>query len=120
MFKKIKKNIPIVLPYLLFAIVIMLTTIVPGFAANPGTGAAAGNDALKNVTNAMINVIEKIFIVIGIIITAFSAGQLVLAFKNEDADSKSRASTQLVVGIVLIGIVGIINSLGLTNYILDF
>ena len=58
-----------------------------------------------------------IFVAVGIILAIYSVGQLILAFKNEDADSKSRASTLLVVSIILIAFPALIDFLGLTEYL---
>lgn len=58
----------------------------------------------------VLGVIYKIFRYIGILLLAWSIGMLVLAFKNEDADSKSRAMMMAVVSIVLVGIPSIINT----------
>ena len=61
------------------------------------------------------DLIEKMVSIIGTIFQA--VGQLILAFKNEDADSKSRASTMMVVGVVLIALPGVIETLGLVDMI---
>lgn len=58
----------------------------------------------------VLGVIYKIFKYIGILLLAWSIGMLVLAFKNEDADSKSRAMMMAVVSIVLIGVPTIIDN----------
>lgn len=78
---------------------------------------AAGAEitTIKSVLDKFIDIIGTIFIALGIILAAFSIGQLVLSFKNEDADSKSRAATLLVVSIILIAIRPIIAGLGLTD-----
>lgn len=55
-------------------------------------------DAIQKV----VNIVLDIFRYIGIILTLWGVGSLVMAFKNEDADSKSRAIMSLVVGISLI------------------
>ena len=65
----------------------------------------------------MVSIIGLIFRCVGVILAVYSVGQLILAFKNEDADSKSRASTMLVVAIVLIALPSIINGLNLTAVI---
>lgn len=70
---------------------------------------------VKSVLTDMVDIIGFVFKAVGIVLGVYSVGQLVLAFKNEDADSKSRASTQLVVAIVLIAMPSIIESLDLVN-----
>jgi uncharacterized membrane protein len=80
--------------------------------------AFAANDyvsSIKDTLQTMISVVCTIFQAVGVILTVYSVGQLVLAFKNEDADSKSRASTMLVVGIVLIAMPSLVTGLNLIN-----
>lgn len=50
----------------------------------------------------LIGFIFKIFFYIGALLLAWSIGQLIMAFKNEDADSKSRAGMVLVVSVILL------------------
>lgn len=76
-----------------------------------------GTDTIKDVLKSMIDIVGVVFQAVGVILSVYSVGQLVLAFKNEDADSKSRASTMLVVGIVLIAIPSIVNGLNLVDKI---
>lgn len=79
-----------------------------------------GQDIISSVANNMVNIIGLVFRSVGVILAVYAVGQLVLAFKNEDADSKSRASTMLVVGIVLIALPTIISTLNLVEYINNF
>ena len=107
MFNKIKKYIPIALPYLLFALAVIAGTIAP----------AQAEDALVTVTKSLLDYIGRIFKAVGVFICAYSVGQLILAMKNEDADSKSRAATQLAVGAALFIVPTLITQLNLTQYI---
>lgn len=66
--------------------------------------AFADETTTNKIVGSIIDVIVDIFKYIGIILLVWSVGMLILAFKNEDADSKSRAIMLLVVSIVLIGI----------------
>lgn len=61
---------------------------------------ATGNAVVK----AILNVVYDMAFYIGIILLAWSVVMLVLALKNEDADSKSRAIMLIAVSIALIGI----------------
>ncbi len=79
--------------------------------------AVTGEDKVKSVLESMIDIIGLVFQAVGVVLSVYSVGQLVLAFKNEDADSKSRASTMLVVGVVLIALPAIISGLGLLDMI---
>ena len=75
--------------------------------------AGAAEDVLKQ----MIDIICKVFKYVGVVLAVYSIGQLVMAFKNEDADSKSRATTMLVVACVLVGINALVNQTNLTDYL---
>ncbi len=65
------------------------------------------------VIQGLLGYIFGIFFWIGIVLLAWGIGQLVLAFKNEDGDSKSRAIMLIVAAIVLMSIWTIFNGLGL-------
>lgn len=88
-----------------------MLTMVPAFASGAPTA------TVGEILERMISIIGMIFVAVGIILAIYSVGQLVLAFKNEDADSKSRASTLLVVSIILIAFPALIDFLGLTEYL---
>ena len=107
MFNKIKKYIPIALPYLLFALAVIAGTIAP----------AQAEDALVTVTKSLLDYIGRIFKAVGVFICAYSVGQLILAMKNEDADLKSRAATQLAVGAALFIVPDLLTKLNLTQYL---
>lgn len=72
---------------------------------------------IRDLIDKMVSIIGTIFQAVGAVLTVYSVGQLILAFKNEDADSKSRASTMMVVGVVLIALPGVIETLGLVDMI---
>ena len=103
------KRVRQAMPFLLIALTIIVSYSAPVYADY--------GDTIKDVMNSMVEVVETIFKAVGAILGVYSVGQLILAFKNEDADSKSRASTMLVVAIALIAMPGIIDSLKLTDYI---
>ena len=103
MFKKIKsalsKPINKVRAAYIGATAAAMSTFMPFVSATGG----AFDQADTTVKN-LITVILKIFFYIGMLLLVWSVGMLVLAFKNEDADSKSRAMMMLVVSIVLMGL----------------
>lgn len=85
-------------------------------AANAPLSVFAGaNTQVKNVVGGILKVILDIFMYIGILLAAWSVGMLVLAFKNEDADSKSRAMMMLVVSVMLIGLKALIQTTGILS-----
>ena len=72
---------------------------------------------VKGILAQMSGVIELVFQAVGIVLLVYSIAQLVLAFKNEDADSKTRASTMLVVAVILIAIPQIIKGFDILSYL---
>lgn len=83
-------------------------------AALVGTSFAfAGGTSAKTLVTNMLGYVFAIFKYIGWLLLAWGIGQLVLAFKNEDADSKSRAMMLIVVAIILTVIGTIFNGLSL-------
>lgn len=96
----------------LITAIFVLCVVDPTFAS-----AASAEGKIKEVLTKIIKIIGLIFQAVGVVLSVYSIGALILAFKNEDADSKSRASTMLVVGVVLIAVPLIINELNLIDYI---
>lgn len=66
--------------------------------------AADVDDTAGEVVGEILKFVCTIFRYIGIVLLAWGIGQLVLAFKNEDADSKSRAIMLIIVSIVLVAL----------------
>lgn len=101
--------------YIVFWYAVGMAT--PAFAEETkNTNLADGEDYKSNVSNVLgqiIDIIGYIFRAVGIILCVYSIGQLILAIKNEDADSKTRATTQIIVSVVLIALPSIINTLNL-------
>ena len=64
--------------------------------------AAADEADAENAVKGIIDVMLDIFKYIGIILLVWGIGQLVLAFRNEDADSKTRAVMLLVAAAALL------------------
>lgn len=63
---------------------------------------AAGS--AESIIGKVLGIVLQIFLYIGVVLLVWSIGMLILAFKNEDADSKTRAIMLLIVSIVLIGL----------------
>lgn len=74
-----------------------------------GSMTGASSDAASQLISTVLGVICDIFLAIGILLLAWSIGMLFLAFKNEDADSKSRSMMMAVVSIVLVAFKGILD-----------
>lgn len=64
----------------------------------------------KDIVQTFLGYVIDMFICIGALLGVWAIAQLALAFKNEDADSKSRAMMMLIVAAVLIGITGLSNT----------
>ena len=64
--------------------------------------AAQTSTTAKDLISKVLGIICDIFLGIGVLLLAWSVGMLFLAFKNDDADSKSRAMMMMIVSIVLI------------------
>lgn len=73
---------------------------------------------MDTVVGYVIGIVAKIGIFVGAVLLAFAIFQLVLAFKDEDANAKSRNAQLLVVAIALMGIKpllsGLFSLLGIT------
>lgn len=77
------------------------------------SGKGGKSDSLNDVMGNVQDLVETLFKSIGFVLVLWGAGQLVLAFKNEDSDSKSRAIMSIVAGVALYGFASITNNLGL-------
>ena len=78
--------------------------MVTAAAALGLTPTVYADNAADGALIKIINVVFKIFQYIGVVLALWGAGSLIMAFKNEDADSKTRAIMSLVVGISLIAL----------------
>lgn len=98
--------------FAVFALLLVLTTAFPTFAA--------GSASLSSIIQMMIDdVICPIFVAIGVISLVYGIFQLVNAFRNDDPDSKSRATQAMVVAAVLIGLPAVVQGMNLTDYIIN-
>ena len=90
----------------------VLLSVNPAFATSSNYVST-----IRNIMNNMVSIVGVIFQAVGVILSIYAVGQLILAFKNDDPNGKSAASTLLVVGIVLIAVPQIIRALNLVNMI---
>lgn len=80
---------------------------MPAMAAGAAMGLMPTVYADKTAQDAITGIIDIVFTIfkyIGVILALWGVGALVMAFKNEDADSKSRAIMSLVVGVCLVAL----------------
>lgn len=73
-----------------------------------GLIAVANAGDASNLVGNLLGYVFGIFFFIGVLLLAWGIGQLVLAFKNEDGDSKSRAIMLIIASIVLMSVGGIV------------
>ena len=69
----------------------------------------------RSAISSIVDVMFTIFMYVGIVLLIWGIGQLVLAFRNEDADSKTRAIMLLVAAAALLGLRPIIESTQILN-----
>lgn len=67
----------------------------------------------------LLDIVFKIFLYIGIMLAVWGVGMLILAFKNEDADSKTKAMMTLVVAVCLVAIKFLIEGTGILDKLLS-
>lgn len=93
--------------------VLCSTGVVFGTMIGNGCYADPSNPSLESVMKKIRNIVYALFQSIGFILVLWGVGQLVLAFKNEDSDSKSRAIMSIVAGVALLVFPSIAKSLGI-------
>ena len=71
--------------------------------------------ATKSMVKGILGIVFDIATIVGIILLVWSIFQLVMAFKNEDADSKSRAIIVIVVSVTLIGLNPLLQAIAKTS-----
>ena len=91
------------------------TKLMLGSEMVASSATLVGASAASTLVNNLLGYVFGIFKYIGILLLAWGVGQLVLAFKNEDADSKSRAMMLVVVAIILTVLSSIFNGLGISG-----
>lgn len=92
----------------------VMITVMAFAIASPVVFATGGGTA-SNVVKNLLGYIFGIFFWIGVLLLAWGVGQLVLAFKNEDGDSKSRAIMLILAAIVLMAVDTIFTNLGISE-----
>lgn len=94
------------------AIMTTVVQVAPVFCLN-----AEGID-VDTIMGSVLGIIFTIAMWTGVVLTTWAIISLVSALKNDDAESKSRATQLLVVGVILMGLKGImstvLNNIGVT------
>lgn len=73
------------------------------------SGDMDADSMMTKIIGQILNIVRYI----GIVLLVWGVIQLVMAFKNEDGDSKSRAAMMLGISIVLIGMKSLLNAIGM-------
>lgn len=84
-------------------------------AAPEATAPTVSTSAADTAMSAIVNFVFRIFGYIGAVLGIWGIGSLILSFKNEDADGKSRAIMLLGAAILLLSLKTIITSTGILN-----
>ena len=81
------------------AVMVGMSQVMPVFCAlNPD-----GID-IETIIGSILGIILTIARYVGVVLRTYAVFQLVMSFKNDDAEGKSRATQLLVVSAVLIGL----------------
>lgn len=108
-FKVMSKKEKIIYGIFFCLAAMLMAGLIFNVAMASGNGAAT---QVSTILKKMLDIVCMIFQAVGIVLSIYAIGQLIMAFKNEDADSKSKASTMLVVGVCLIALPTIATSVG--------
>lgn len=91
-------------------------TTVPGFASEDTSVVQITEDTDPNkLMGGIIDQLCNVALYVGIGLVGFGLFQLFMAFKDEDAGSKSRAMMLVGVGIVLIGLKSALDVMGVIS-----
>ena len=74
-----------------------------------------GDTGDTDIVTNMIGIILLVFRIIGIVMVVYSIGALILAFKNEDPDSKTKNTSMMVISIILIFLETFVNASGILD-----
>lgn len=92
--------------------------MIPTAFADDPTGGVTANVSANKLIGEVVEIITSIALWIGVILLVWSVVMLILALKNEDADSKSRAIMLIAVSVALVALGGlltpILNMFGIT------
>ena len=94
--------------------VVAALSVVSAFATGNGNSAA---QKVQDTLSKFTSIIYLVFQGIGFILAIYAAGTLIMAFKNDDPDSKIRSGTMLIIAIVLLLFPTVISQLGILSEI---
>lgn len=88
----------------LLAMYLFVINTIPAYAAD---GTAAANE-LVGLLKVLMGYVQKV----GFVLVAYGIGKMVLAFKDDNAESKARGSMILLAGVFCVVIKTILEQLG--------
>ena len=91
----------------LLAVAGVLSTIVPGYAL-PGEGTSP-----ETLITSIIGIVLTLARYIGIVLVVTGVFQLVMAYKDDNADSKTRGIQLAICGVILIGLEAVLTAAGI-------
>lgn len=111
--KKMNPKRAIILTYLL-----VMALSMGVFASSTSNSIQISTEDVKaeNLVAKLAGTILDIFRWIGALLLIWSVAQVVMAFKNEDADSKSRAMMMAIVSITLITLKTVLKTIGIISF----
>lgn len=114
--RKVEKIITIGM--IVFTLLLFLMIIVdPAAAGNEVKVDANVKQSLGGIADKFVALIGLLFQVSGLILGVFSAGQLIMAKRNDDSETINRAGSFLLVSLALIAFPAILSWLNLGSYI---
>lgn len=90
---------------------LLIAVLVATFVLGNLTIALAAPISGETVATEVIKIICTIARLIGVVLAVWGIVQMILAFRNEDADSKTKATMTIVVGALLFGLSFVIKPL---------
>lgn len=80
------------------------------FALLAGFPMAAYAAGVNEFVSRLLGTVCNIFILIGALLLVWAIGALIMAFKNDDADSKSRNMQVVIVAAILLAFKGVVEA----------
>lgn len=108
---KLSNKKTVILGVVMVCIMAIAFTILPAFADNTVP------PQLTELLDSMIFYVGLIFQTVGILLGIYAVGQMIMAFKDENPDAKTKATTLLVVAIILVGLPAIIKGIDLQGFL---
>ena len=95
----------------------MSAPLVAALSTASAFAANAAASEVQGILKKFTSVIYLVFQGIGFILGVYSVGTLIMAFKNDDPDSKIRSGTTLIISVVLLLFPKVVTDLGILEKI---